>query len=92
MNGKIVASVVVLSAAIAGGALYYLQVYGYYQEVAADPGQDVTLVSLSSGEAEPIEWNRIAAFQVFHSCSPVPSLRSYSRVCQPLHHRMCRYV
>ncbi|WP_370303759.1 DUF6446 family protein [Pseudooceanicola sp.] len=61
MNGKIVASVVVLSAAIAGGALYYLQVYGYYQEVAADPGQDVTLVSLSSGEAEPILYDNFQA-------------------------------
>ena len=61
MNGKMVASVLVLSAAVAGGALYYLQVYGYYHEVKAEPGQDVRLVSLSSGEPEPILYENFQA-------------------------------
>lgn len=42
-----------VSAAIAGIALYYLQVYGYYREVPA-PAQGVELVSLSTNLPEPI--------------------------------------
>lgn len=40
-----------LSGLLAGGFMYYLQVYGFY--AAAAPGQ-VTLVSLVSEQAEPI--------------------------------------
>jgi len=43
----------VISAAIAGAALYYLQIYGYYTEVAA-PSAGVELVSIVSGTPEPI--------------------------------------
>jgi hypothetical protein len=46
-----------LSALIAGAGLYYLQVYGFYTEVAAD-AEEVTLVSLSSGAPEPIAADR----------------------------------
>uniref|UniRef100_UPI0031E8901E DUF6446 family protein n=1 Tax=Pseudophaeobacter arcticus TaxID=385492 RepID=UPI0031E8901E len=40
-----------LTALMAGAGLYYLQVYGYYEQV--DP-QEVQLVSLTSEEPEPI--------------------------------------
>ena len=53
MNGKVVAIVLALSAAIAGGAMYYLQVYGFYTEVQAEPGRDVSL-TLLDGVAEPV--------------------------------------
>lgn len=53
MNGKIVGVVILVSAAIAGIALYYLQVYGYYREVAV-PVRGVELVSLSTNAPEPI--------------------------------------
>lgn len=46
-----------LSALIAGAGLYYLQVYGFYTEVAAD-AEEVTLVSLSSGAPETIAADR----------------------------------
>lgn len=61
MNGKVIGIVLILSGAIAGGALYYLQVYGYYTEVQAVPGQDVTLVSLATQEPEPILYDNFRA-------------------------------
>ena len=48
MNGKVVAMAILGSAALAGAALYYLQVYGYYTEVQAEAGQDVMLLPLGS--------------------------------------------
>ena len=53
MNGKIVGGVILVAAAIAGIALYYVQVYGYYREVPTPP-QGVELVSLSTNMPEPI--------------------------------------
>jgi len=53
MNGKIVGGVILVAAAIAGLALYYLQVYGYYHEVDA-PDEGVLLVSVNSNTSEPI--------------------------------------
>ena len=51
MSGKIMGIVIMLCAALAGGALYYLQIYGFYSEV---PETEVTLVSLSSETPEVI--------------------------------------
>ena len=51
MSGKIIGIVIVLSAIIAGAALYYLQVYGFYEDVAE---ADVQLVSVVSDQPEPI--------------------------------------
>lgn len=54
MTGKIVAAVIVACGLIAGIAIYYLQIYGYYYEVTPRPGQDVTLVPEGAGSAQPI--------------------------------------
>lgn len=56
MNGKIVAVTLMASAAIAGGALYYLQVYGFYVEVTPRPGQDVMLLSDAGAVPDPIPY------------------------------------
>ncbi len=54
MNGKILGIVILVSGLIAGAALYYLQIYGFYRELpAAEVGQ-IELVSLSSGDPETI--------------------------------------
>ena len=53
MNGKWVGGVIVLSALLAGGAIYYLQEYAYYQTVAFTPGAEITLTALN-GVPEPI--------------------------------------
>lgn len=60
MNGKIVGVVILISALAAGGALYYLQIYGYYEEATADV-QEVRLMSLASQTPEAIPAAAITA-------------------------------
>lgn len=57
MNGRIVGSAIVVAALVAGAALYYLQVYGFYRAVSPAEGAGVTLVSLASEEPEPIAYS-----------------------------------
>lgn len=61
MNGKIVGSVILVSGIIAGIALYYLQVYGFYSEVPDSAEPDVLLVSYVSQEPEPIVYTAFQA-------------------------------
>jgi hypothetical protein len=58
MTGKFIGIAIMISAAIAGAGLYYLQVYGFYDNVAAG---DVQLVSVVSGEPEPILFENFQA-------------------------------
>ncbi|MGB7316911.1 MAG: DUF6446 family protein [Planktotalea sp.] len=51
--GKFLAGFTVFAAILAGGAMYYLQVYAFYDEVTPT-GDDVQLVSLVSGAPEVI--------------------------------------
>jgi hypothetical protein len=60
MSGKIIGTVILVSALVAGAALYYLQVYGFYREVAA-AAAEVELVSLTSDAPEPIAAEGISA-------------------------------
>lgn len=61
MTGKILAVVLALCTVIAGGAMYYLQVYGFYYEVPANAGQDVQLVTLRDETSEPIQYDGFQA-------------------------------
>ena len=61
MSGKIVGIFVIVCALLAGGALYYLQIYGFYYEVAAQPGRDVTLIVQETGEPEAISYSDFQA-------------------------------
>ncbi|WP_299777639.1 DUF6446 family protein [uncultured Roseobacter sp.] len=78
MNGKIVGSVILISAVVAGAALYYLQVYGFYEEVTAEM-TEVQLVSLTSGVPEPIRTEAIDAIDAdsspirFRACFKTPA-------------------
>lgn len=54
MNGKIVAGSIVLIGAIAGVAMYWLQVYAFYEEAAFVPGEEIKLTLIEGGQAEPI--------------------------------------
>lgn len=54
MNGKFIGIGLMIVALIAGAALYYLQVYGFYTDVSETDGPDVRLVSLVSDAPEPI--------------------------------------
>jgi hypothetical protein len=53
MNGKIIGSFIVITALVAGVAIYWLQLYAYYTEVSADTAQ-VTLVNIATGAPEPL--------------------------------------
>lgn len=54
MNGKIIVSTIVLSSAIVGAAVWYLQVYAFYKPVSFTPGAEITLTTIASGQPEPI--------------------------------------
>ncbi len=51
MNGKLVAGAIVIAAAVAGLAMYYLQVYAYYAPVAADA---IRLTPVGGGAPQPV--------------------------------------
>ena len=61
MTGKILSVILVLSGLLAGVAMYYLQVYGYYDEVEARPGQDVVLLPIGADLPEPIPYDDFQA-------------------------------
>lgn len=54
MNGKIVGGFIVLVAAVAGIAMYWLQEYAYYQPASFQPGNEIKLTLIESGLPEPI--------------------------------------
>jgi len=60
MNGKIVGIVIMVSALIVGGAIYYLQVYGFYHAVSAEAAE-VRLVSVVSHQSESIAADGVTA-------------------------------
>ncbi len=78
MSGKIVGLVIMISALIAGAALYYLQVYGFYEEVSAEV-QEVRLMPLSGEEPVRILARDITAIDAesspirFRACFTTPS-------------------
>lgn len=55
--GKFLAILLVGCAVLAGGGMYYLQVYHYYDEVVSIPGTDVALTPQGSSEAEPVSYD-----------------------------------
>ena len=63
-----------LSALLAGGAIYYLQEYAFYQTVAFTPGKEISLTALVSGIPEPI---------------PVEDLQGIDATSSPLRFRAC---
>lgn len=61
MNGKVIGVILVASGAIAGAAMYYLQVYGFYHTVEVTDVADVQLTSVISGEPEAIMYENFKA-------------------------------
>jgi hypothetical protein len=58
MTGRIMGIVIMLSALIAGASLYYLQIYGFYEEVT---DQDVAIISLNTDAPESIPFDNFQA-------------------------------
>ncbi|MFZ1467907.1 MAG: DUF6446 family protein [Paracoccaceae bacterium] len=52
--GKFAVGVIVVTAVLAGAAMYWLQVYAYYDEVRFEPGNEIRLTSVVSNLPEPI--------------------------------------
>ena len=67
-----------MSAIIAGFAMYYLQVYAYYDEVTTEDVGEVQLVSVISGQPEPILFENFKAIDSdsspirFRACFDTP--------------------
>ncbi len=61
MSGKIIAGLVVIVSLLAGVAIYYTQIYAFYDVVEATGSEDVTLVSLTSGAPEGIIYEEFQA-------------------------------
>ena len=53
-NGKILAGTIVIVAAIAGIAMYWLQEYAFYSPAVFQPGREIRLTLIESGQPEPI--------------------------------------
>ena len=53
MSGKIVGSFVVITALVAGVAIYWLQLYAFYDEVSGD-GAAISVVNVATGQPEPL--------------------------------------
>jgi hypothetical protein len=76
--GRIVILGIIVSALIAGAALYYLQIYAYYTEVTAEEAGSVTLVNLITEQPEPIRFENFEAIDSdsspvrFRACFTTP--------------------
>lgn len=53
MRGKILAIAIVTTSLFFGGVMYWLQVYGYYEEVSANT--EIRLINIATGMPETIE-------------------------------------
>ena len=53
-NGKILAGTIVIVAAIAGIGMYWLQEYAFYSPAVFQPGREIRLTLIESGQPEPI--------------------------------------
>lgn len=67
--GKILAGAILITALVAGAAMYYLQVYHFYEPVAVNGTDDVQMTSLVSGQPEPVLYNDFEAIDA--SSSPI---------------------
>ncbi|ETX29757.1 DUF6446 family protein [Roseivivax isoporae] len=54
MTGKILAALILVCALVAGAAMYYLQVYAFYEEVPASGLGDVALTPRDGGAPQPV--------------------------------------
>lgn len=59
--GKFLAGLILVTALVAGAALYYLQVYAFYDEVSGNGTDDVQMTSVVSGLPEPVLYDDFRA-------------------------------
>ena len=61
MMGKFLAIVLVTFGIVAGGAMYYLQVYAYYSTVVPNGASDVVLTPLDGSDVQAINYSDFTA-------------------------------
>ncbi|RKF16046.1 histidine kinase [Roseovarius spongiae] len=88
--GKILTFLILACALVAGGVMYYLQVYYYYEEVQPDGVDDVMLTPLVTGEPEAIAYEDFRAIDAesspirYRACFTTPqSPAALADVYQP---------
>lgn len=59
--GKFLSLILIGSGLAAGVAMYYLQIYGFYDEVTTNPGQDVVLLPVGEEIPRPIAYANFEA-------------------------------
>ena len=67
MTGKLLAGLIVMTALIGGIAMYYLQVYAYYDQVKATGMDDVQMTLMVTGEPEGILYEDFEAIDATSS-------------------------
>lgn len=67
MIGKLIAGLIVVISLIAGAAIYYLQVYHFYEPVVARGTDDVQMTLLVTGEPDPILYEDFEAIDATSS-------------------------
>ncbi len=78
MNGKIIGGFLVLSGLLAGVAIYWLQVYAFYEPVAFQPGNEIRLTPIISQVPEVIVADDITGIDAnssplrFRACFTTP--------------------
>jgi Family of unknown function (DUF6446) len=88
--GRLAAGAIVLTALVAGAALWYTAERAYYEPVAFQPGEEIRLVPLTTGKPEPIvvadvEGTDAASSPIkFRACFTTPlSLAMLTETYQP---------
>jgi hypothetical protein len=78
VNGKIVAGGIVLIGLVAGVAMYWLQVYAFYEPARFTPGAEITLVPIDSDVPEAIVAENVSGIDAtssplrFRACFTTP--------------------
>lgn len=78
MNGKIIAGFLVTSGLIAGIAMYWLQLYAFYEPVSFQPGNEIRLTLISSDVPEVIVADKVTGIDAsssplrFRACFTTP--------------------
>jgi len=79
VNGKLVAGAIVLTGLVAGIAMYWLQVYAFYEEASFTPGAEIMLTPIIGDQPEVIVANNVTGIDAdssplrFRACFTTPT-------------------
>lgn len=67
MSGKILSIIILLCATLAGGALFYFQVYGFYERLDASPENQVMILAADGTGARAVDVTDFQAIDAYSS-------------------------